>query len=119
MGQYASHCAFCMAPGLEPTTITMEREIGSVRITVEGVPATHCLSCGETGVSGKVAFPIDEAMTSIFVAAGAMIPETPEELAALREENRALARAVGQEDTFLDDPSEIPASQPSGAGTTV
>jgi hypothetical protein len=97
----------------------MERTIGSVKIAVDGVSATHCRSCGETGVSGKIAFPVDEAMEQIFIATGATTPITPEEEAEPREENRALARAFGQEDAYPDAPSEAPAGQPSGAGTAV
>ena len=106
MGEYENHCTFCMATALEPTTITMEREVGSVKITVEGVPATHCCSCGETGVSGKVALPVDEAMTSILIATGATVPPTPDEIAALQAENRALAQAIRQQ--LADEPTEKP-----------
>ena len=113
MGEYEDYCTFCMATALELTTITMEREVGTVKITVEGVPATHCGSCGETGVSGKVALPIDEAMTSILIATGAMVPPTPEEIAALRAENRALAEALAQKHLLADEPTE----EPSGATT--
>lgn len=113
MGQTENRCAFCMAPELEPTTITIEREIGPVKVTVEGVPATHCLSCSQTGVSGKVAFPVDEAMTSIFYATGATVPPTPEEIAAIQAENRALSRALGLQHSLADDPAE----EPSGATT--
>lgn len=113
MGEYENHCTFCMATALEPTTITMERGVGPVKITVQGVPATHCRSCGETGVSGKVALPVDEAMTSILVATGATVPPTPDEIAALRADNRALAQALGQKHLSADEPTE----EPSGATT--
>ena len=115
-------CVFCGAVGLEPTTTTMGRGLDGVNVTVSGVPAEHCPTCGETGVHGKVAIPIDAAILNILVAAGVASRPTPEEVAALRAENRALARSLGQENTFLDDPDEEtvaePASEPSGAGST-
>ena len=110
-------CAFCGAVGLEATTTTMCRGIDGVDVTVTGVPAEHCPSCGETGVHGRVGIPIDVAMLDILVAAGVASRPTPEEEAALRAENRALARALGQEDTLLDDASEAQPVRPSSAGT--
>ncbi|HZO27271.1 MAG TPA: YgiT-type zinc finger protein [Chloroflexota bacterium] len=110
MGEYEDYCTFCMATALEPTTITMEREVKSVKITVEGVPATHCRSCGETGVSGKIAFPIDEAMVSILTATGATVSPTPDEIATLRADNLALAQALKQKHLLADEPTEEPSS---------
>jgi hypothetical protein len=95
----------------------MGRGIRGVEVSVSGVPATYCPSCGEVGIDGKVAIPIDEAMLTILVAAGVASRPTPEEQAALRAENRALARSLGQEGAFLDDSTDAPASEPSGAGS--
>ena len=117
----STRCAFCGAVGLEPTTTTMGRGIQGVDVSVSGVPAEHCPTCGEVGVDGKVAIPIDRAILDILVAAGVASRPTPEETAALRAENRALARSLGQGDTLLDDPDEESvaesASEPSGAGS--
>jgi YgiT-type zinc finger domain-containing protein len=110
-------CAFCGAAGLEATTTTLCRGFDGVDVTVTGVPAEHCPTCGETGVHGKVGIPIDAAMLDILVAAGVASRPTPEEEDALRAENRALARSLGQEDTLLGDPSEAQAVEPSNAGT--
>jgi hypothetical protein len=104
---------------MEPAATTIVQQLDGVKVTIDGVPAMRCLSCGETSLSGKVMIPIDEAIEEILVAAGAMTPPTPEEEAALREENRALARALGQEDAAQDDPAHAPASAPAaGARTT-
>lgn len=117
----SKRCAFCGAVGLEATTTTMGRGLDGVEVSVGGVPAEHCPACGEVGVDGKVAIPIDAAMLDILVAAGVASRPTPEEEAALRAENRALARSLGQEDTFLDDPTDEAvaesASEPRGAGS--
>jgi hypothetical protein len=97
----------------------MGRGIDGVDVTVSGVPAEHRPTCGEIGVPGTVSSPIDAAIREILIAAGAMTPPTPEEEAALREENRALARALGQEDAAPDDSAPAPASVPAAsAGTT-
>ena len=112
-----TRCAFCGAVGLEPTTTTVSRGISGVDVSVSGVPATYCPGCGEIGIDGKVAVPIDEAMLTILVATGVASRPTPEEQAALRAENRALARNLGQEDTLLDDSTDASSIEPSGAGS--
>ncbi|MFN8635227.1 MAG: YgiT-type zinc finger protein [Chloroflexota bacterium] len=112
-----TRCAFCGAVGVEGTTITMGRRIDPVEVTVSGVPAAHCPTCGETGIHGDVAIPIDAAMLDILVAAGVASRPTPEEEAELRAENRALARSLGQEDMYPDDEVADAAGEPSGAGT--
>lgn len=104
----------CGLTGMEPATTTMTRELDSVKVEVEGVPAMRCKACGAISTDGKVAVPIDAAMLDILVAAGVASRPTPEEEAALRAENRALARSLGQDDSLLDEP----ASEPSGAGST-
>jgi YgiT-type zinc finger domain-containing protein len=113
-----NRCVFCGAAGLEPTTTTMGRGIDGVDVTVTGVPAEHCPSCGEIGIHGKFAIPIDEAITNILIASGVASRPTLEDVAALRAENRELARQLGQEDTFLDETDDQPASEPSGAGSS-
>jgi YgiT-type zinc finger domain-containing protein len=112
-----TQCAFCGAVGVERTTTTMGRGIAGVDVMVTGVPATLCPTCGETGVHGKVAIPIDAAILDILVAAGVASRPTAEEVAALQAENRALARSFGQEDTFLDEADVDAASEPRSAGT--
>ena len=114
-------CMCCGLTGMEPATTTMTRELDSVRVEVEGVPALRCKACGAISTEGKVAIPIDAAITDILVAAGVAYRPTPEEEAALRAENRARTRSFGQGDTLFDDPDEEalarPASEPSGAGS--
>jgi hypothetical protein len=56
-------------------------------------------------------------MLTILVATGVASRPTPEEQAALRAENRALARSLGQEDTFLGDSTDAPAIEPSGTAS--
>jgi YgiT-type zinc finger domain-containing protein len=101
-------CMFCHEPELEPATDTVIREQGGVKITIEGVPALHCRNCGEVCFDGHVAFPVDEAIHQILVATGVAAPPDPEiddKLdEQLRKENREIARKLGQEDTFLDEP---------------
>ena len=99
-----NQCAFCGTAGLEPSTETIIRERGGIVITVAGVPAEHCPTCGETGVRGEVAFPVDAAIHQILVATGVAAPPDPEIDEQLRKENRELAKRLGQEDTFLDEP---------------
>ena len=104
----SERCICCGSVGMEPATTSMVREIGSVSVTVEGVPAMRCQACDEISMEGKVAIPIDAAMLDILIAAGVASRPTPEEVAALREENRALARSLGQEDTFIYEPASEP-----------
>src|SRR6188508_1061412 len=106
-------CMCCGLVGMEPSTTTMEREIDTVKVTVDGVPAMRCKACGAKSTDGKVVIPIDEAMLNILVAAGVASRPTPEEEAALRAENRALTRSLGQGDTLLDDPDEDIVAQPT------
>jgi YgiT-type zinc finger domain-containing protein len=105
MGQSNERCTFCLAPGLEPATTTWQHSLGGVTVTIDGIPAEHCSTCGQTGVKGKVGIPIDAAIQQILIATGAMLPPDPEAEAALREENRELARKMGQGDTLLDEPA--------------
>jgi YgiT-type zinc finger domain-containing protein len=103
---------------MAPATTTIEHELDAVKVTVEGVPAKRCQACGEISLDGKVMIPIDEAIEEIMIAAGVASRSTPDEEAALREENRALARTLGQGDSLLDDPADTPVSEPSGAART-
>src|SRR4051794_1098153 len=96
-------CMFCHEPRLEPMTDTVVREMGRVKITIEGVPAMQCRACGEICFDGKIAFPVDEAILQILIATGVAAPPDPEIDEQLRKENRELARRLGQEDTFLDE----------------
>ena len=108
MDQTQMRCMCCGMLGTAPATTTIKREIDSARVTVEGVPGLRCTACGAIGTEGKVMIPIDAAITDILVAAGVASRPTPEEEAALREENRAFARSLGQEDTFVDEPASVP-----------
>src|SRR6266496_4204667 len=110
-------CMCCGMFGMAPATTTMTREIDSVKVTVDGVPAMRCLACGAISMDGKFGIPIDEAITSILIATGVASLPTPEEEAALRAENREIVRQLGQEDTFLDETDGQPTSEPSGAGS--
>jgi hypothetical protein len=110
-------CMCCGKVGMVMATTTVVQQLDRVKVTIDGVPAVRCQSCRELTLAGKVMIPIDEAIEQIFIAAGVATRPTPEEIAELREENRALARALGQEDTFVDDSAEIPAARPSNAGT--
>ena len=110
-------CAFCGAAGVRTTTTSMERGLDGVDVTVTGIPATYCPTCGDTGIHARYSAPIDAAITDILVAAGVASRPTPEEEAALRAENRALTRALGQGDTLLDDPADASTGEPSGAST--
>jgi YgiT-type zinc finger domain-containing protein len=106
---------------MEPTTTTIVQQLGGVKVTVDGVPAMRCGSCGEITLAGTVMIPIDEAIEQILIATGAASPPDPKEEAKLRAENRALTRSLGQGDTLIDEPDESAnesASQPSGAGST-
>ena len=98
-------CIYCHQDTLEPTTTTIQQHIGDVAVSVDGVPAGQCRACGEISFDGKVVIPIDEAITSILIATGAMVPPTAEEEAALRAENIELVRRMGQADTLLDEPT--------------
>jgi YgiT-type zinc finger domain-containing protein len=110
-------CMCCGMVGMVTATTTVVQQLDGVRVAVDGVPAMRCQACGEMTLDGKVMIPIDEAIEQIFLATGVATRPTAEEIAALREENRALARALGQEDTSLDDPTEVSAAEPSNAGT--
>src|SRR5690348_8782945 len=99
-----NRCAFCGTAGLEPTTTTWEHGMDGVTVTIQGIPADHCPTCGETGVRGKIGIPIDAAISQILIATGVAAPPDPEIDEQLRQENRELARRLGQEDTFLDEP---------------
>lgn len=104
----SERCICCGSAGMEPAMTMMVREIEPVRVTVEGVPAVRCQTCGEISMEGKFAIPIDAAMRQILIATGVASLPTLEETAALRAENRALARQLGQEDTLLDEPVDVP-----------
>ena len=110
-------CMCCGRTGMEPATTTIVQQLAGVKVTIDGVPAMRCQACHGTSIDGKVMIPVDEAIEQILVAAGVASRPTPEEQAALRAENRALARSLGQEDTFLDDSTDAPAIEPSGAGS--
>jgi len=98
---------FCHRSELEPATETVVQEMDGVKITIEGVPALRCRACGEVCFDGHVAFPVDEAIHQILVATGVAAPPDPEVDEQLRKENRELARRLGQEDTFLDEPASV------------
>jgi YgiT-type zinc finger domain-containing protein len=100
-------CMFCHEPQLEPATDTVVRERDGVKITVEGVPAMRCGNCGEVSFDRKVAIPVDAAIHQILVATGVAAPPDPDVDEQLRKENRELARSLGQEDTFLDEPAGV------------
>src|SRR4051812_22802615 len=102
MDSPSMRCMCCGMVGLSGSaTTTMEREIDTVRVTVEGVPGMRCTACGAITTEGNVAIPIDAAILDILVAAGVASRATPEEEAALRAENQELARQFGQGDTLL------------------
>jgi len=96
-------CVYCHNPRLEPST-TWRHSLSGVTVTVEGIPAERCTICGEAAVSGRVGIPIDAAIHQILVATGVAAPPDPELDEQLRQENRELARQLGQEDTFLEEP---------------
>src|SRR3954447_16772884 len=110
-------CMCCGQTGMSPATTTIVQKLDGVKVTIDGVPAMRCQACGEISLAGKVMIPIDEAIEDIMVAAGVAARPTPEEDAEVRAQNLALAHTLGQGDTLLDDPSETPTGQPSGAGT--
>ena len=110
-------CMCCGLTGMEPATTTIVQQLAGVKVTVDGVPAMRCQACHGTSIDGNVMIPVDEAIEQILVAASVASRPTPEEQAALRAENRALARSLGQEGAFLDDSTDAPASEPSGAGS--
>jgi hypothetical protein len=115
-------CMCCGLTGMELATTTIVQQLAGVKVTVDGVPAMRCHACHGTSIDGKVMIPVDEAIEQILIATGVASQPTPDDDAALRAENRALARSLGQGDTFLDDPDEESvaesASEPSGAGST-
>lgn len=104
--------------GMAPARTTVAQQLDGVKVTVEGVPAIRCQACGAISLEGKVMIPIDEAIEQILVAAGVASRPTPEEEAALRDENRALTRGAGQGDTLLPDSTDEPARLPTGAANT-
>jgi len=110
-------CIRCGLVGMAEATTTVVQQLDGVKVTIDGVPSWQCQSCGEMTLTGTVMIPIDEAIEQIFFAAGVAVPAEPEEEAVLRAENRALARALGQEDTLVDNLDETPVGEPSSAGT--
>jgi YgiT-type zinc finger domain-containing protein len=89
-------CPFCGVDALEPATETVNQALGGVSVTVEGVPAERCRNCGEVGIVGRIAIPVDEAIRQILVATGVAAAPNPQADEALRDEMAALARNVGQ-----------------------
>lgn len=89
-----SRCAFCESEGVEATT-TIDGGYGSLTVTISGVPAIACVSCGKIGVSGPVAEAIDQAITDILVATKAIsAPSAAEEMAEVAEDASATSAAA-------------------------
>lgn len=102
----------CMGCGVsgrwESTTTTINEQLDGVKVTVEGVTAARCRACEGISLNGKIVIPIYEAIEQILVATGVASRPTPEEEAALRAKNREIARQLGQEDTYVDEPVDEP-----------
>jgi YgiT-type zinc finger domain-containing protein len=96
MAKIDDRCPFCGVDALEPATETIVQELGGVKVTVEGVPAEQCRNCGELGITGEIAIPVDDAIGQILVATGAAVTPDPTIDDALQQEMAELARSLGQ-----------------------